>query len=375
MYEEIVVADPEVRERGTSEEIPAAPLLFSRRTSPEIVVASPNLQQPWDRYVNRHPDFTHCHRWFWKNVIEKAFGHPTRYLVALESGRICGVLPLVWQESLLFGSFVTSMPFLNAGGALADSVEIERQLAHRAVSLAQQSDAKYLQLRYRSRYQLSFPAATHKVATVRAVTSDIDAMWRSLDPKNRRKVNKAIKSGLSANPEGVSALDDFYSLYAMNMRNLGTPVYGKEFFSEIVRAFPNDIEIIMVRRGVQPIASAFLFSYRDVMEAAWGCSDWKYLSLQPNMLLYWTMLKIAGERGYNLLDFGRSTKGSGPHKFKQLWDTQDVQLYWARWSPAGTNVLDLNPANSRFRWAERLWSKLPLQLTKIVGPHIVKYLP
>ena len=325
MYEEIVVADPEVRERSTSEEIPVAPLQFSRRTSPEIVVASPNLQQPWDRYVNRHPDFTHCHRWFWKNVIENAFGHPTRYLVALESGRICGVLPLVWQKSLLFGSFVTSMPFLNAGGALADSVEIERQLAHRAVSLAQQSDAKYLQLRYRSRYQLSFPAATHKVATVRAVTSDIDAMWKSLDPKNRRKVNKAIKSGLSANPEGASALDDFYSLYAMNMRNLGTPVYGKEFFSEIVRAFPNDIEIIMVRRGVQPIASAFLFSYRDVMEAAWGCSDWKYLSLQPNMLLYWTMLKVAGERGYNLLDFGRSTKGSGPHKFKQLWDTQDVQ--------------------------------------------------
>ena len=375
MYEEIVVADPEVQQQSISEAIPVARPHFRRRTSPEIVVAGPDLQRPWDDYVNRHPDFTHCHRWLWKNVIEKAFGHHTCYLVALQSGRICGVLPLVCQESLLFGSFVTSMPFLNAGGALADSIDIESQLADQAISLAQQSGAKYLQLRYRSRYQLELPAATHKVATVRAVISDVDAMWESLDPKNRRKVNKAVKSGLSANPEGTSALDDFYSLYAMTMRNLGTPVYGKEFFLEIVRAFPDDTEIIMVRRGKEPVASAFLFSYRDVMEAAWGCSNWKYLSLQPNMLLYWTMLKVAGERGYNLLDFGRSTKGSGPHKFKQLWDTQDVQLYWARWSPAGKTVIDLNPANSRFQWAERLWSKLPLQLTKIVGPHIVKYLP
>ena len=87
------------------------------------VCSNPGHAQLWERYVSAHPQATYCHRWPWKQVIEKSFGWETSYLLAEEAGAVCGVLPLVIQKSWLFGSFVSSMPFLNAGGILADSMQ------------------------------------------------------------------------------------------------------------------------------------------------------------------------------------------------------------------------------------------------------------
>ena len=345
------------------------------RSQVDISVAGPAMEALWDGYVLQHDCATHCHRWAWKTVIEKAFRIPTYYLIASESGSVCGVLPLAWQKSLLFGSFITALPFLNAGGPLADSVEIEQALVQRAIEIAQETGAARLQLRYRGQYRLDLPVSSHKVAAVREVSRDTEAMWKALNSNNRRKVNKATKTGMTATAEGGAALDIFYEIFAENMRNLGTPVYAKIFFGEVLRAFPQHTEIIVVRLDGKPIAAAFVISFRDGMEATWMCSHWRYLSLQPNMLLYWTILRIASERGFNWLDFGRSTRDSGTHKFKQLWDTSDVPLPWASWTKDGEAPTELSPANPKFQLATRLWMKLPLPIANRIGPLIVRNLP
>ena len=351
------------------------PSAVTDQTNFEISLAAPETQALWDSYVLQHPSATHCHRWAWKTVIENAFEIPTYYLIATERGKVVGVLPLAWQKSLLFGSFMTSLPFLNAGGPLADSLEIEQALVDRAIEIAKQTGAARLQLRCRGEYRLALPSSAHKVAAVRQVSQDIEAMWKALNSNNRRKVNKATKTGMTAAAEGAGALDLFYEIFAENMRNLGTPVYAKKLFAEVLRAHPQNTEIIVVRLEGKPIAAAFLISFRDGMEATWMCSHWRYLSLQPNMLLYWTILRIAGERGFAWLDFGRSTRDSGTHKFKQLWDTTDVPLPWASWTKSGEAAAELSPANPKFQVATWAWKKLPLPLTKCIGPHIVRNLP
>lgn len=341
----------------------------------DVSIATPQSQALWDAYVLRHASATHSHRWGWKTVVENAFHIPTYYLMASGPDGVCGVLPLAWQKSLLFGSFITALPFINAGGALADSIEIEQALVDRAIEIAREVGASRLQLRYRGEYRLSLPSSEHKVAAVREVTRDTDAMWKALDSNNRRKVNKATKAGMTAEAEGSAALDVFYKIFADNMRNLGTPVYAKSLFAEVLSAFPGETEIVVVRLNGEPVAAAFLNSFRDGVEATWMCSDYRYLSLQPNMLMYWTILRIVGERGFKWLDFGRSTRGSGTHKFKQLWDTQDVPLPWASWTVDGAPPKELSPSNPKFELATRLWKKLPLPIANWIGPHIVRNLP
>ena len=331
--------------------------------------------QLWDQFVNSHTQCSNYHRWGWKRVIENSFHWPTFYLMATEDGTVLGILPLAWQKSWMFGSFLTSLPFLNCGGVVGESQSAKEALVAEAIALAQRLRAKHLELRHRLNPELRLPTKTHKVAVVRRVEPDAEKMWAALPHKVRTDIRKGMKSGLTAEFGGEDLLDAFYGVFARNMRDLGTPVYGRHFFSEILKTFPRDTYICIVRHQGKPVASSFLMGHRGTLEAAWSSSLYSYVSMKPNMFLYWRTLSFAGERGYQLFDFGRSSIGSGTHRFKKQWGSQDVPLYWVYWVPEGADLPELNPENPRYRLAIWLWQRLPVSVTKLVGPAIVKRLP
>jgi serine/alanine adding enzyme len=331
--------------------------------------------QSWQKFVDNHTAVTNFHRWGWKQVVESAFGWPTFYLIAEENGSVRGILPLVWQKSRLFGSFLTSLPFLNAGGVVADALEIERGLISEAINIAQRVNASHLELRHRSDHHLDLPIKTSKLAVVKAVSSDVDAMFQQLDKKVRADVRKSQKTGFTAEFGGEEFLDDFYRVFAINMRDLGTPVYSRRFFHEIFRFFPGRSHICRVRLGEKTIAASFLSGYRDSIEVAWSSSIRKYLPLKPNMFLYWNLLCFAGAQGYETFDFGRSTVDSGTHKFKMQWGAKEVPLYWNYWLRDGGELPEVNPNNPKYRLAIWGWQKLPLFVTRLIGPRIVRCLP
>jgi serine/alanine adding enzyme len=331
--------------------------------------------QLWQQFVDSHPESGSYHCWGWKQVIEKSFGWPTYYLMLSEDEKIEGVLPLVWQKSWLFGNFLTSVPYLNGGGVLARSPAGEKALVEEAIALAQRLGTNHIELRHRRDHALGLPAKTNKVAVVRPVDPDEDKMWQSLDHKVRTDIRKGKKSSLTAQFGSAELLDEFYRVFAVNMRDLGTPVYSSVFFREILRAFPETAHICLVRHEGQAIAASFLTAYRDTVEAVWSCSLAQYRSMKPNMTLYWEILRFAGKGGYQIFDFGRSSVGSGTHRFKMQWGSHEVPLFWTYWQKNGSALPELNPQNPKYRLAIRVWQKLPLALTKLVGPRIVRCLP
>jgi FemAB-related protein (PEP-CTERM system-associated) len=332
-------------------------------------------QQRWQQYVDSHPSSTNYHRWHWKQVIEHSFGWLCYYWIAEENGQTQGVLPVVWQKSRLFGSFMTSLPFLNAGGILASNRVAEQALLETAVAQAKQNGVKYLELRHREEHNLNLLTKKSKVTLVLPIGTDQDKMWKDLGTKMRTKVRKSLSFGMAAEFGGVELLDDFYSVFSQNMRDLGTPVYGRKFFRAIFAAFPQDTHICVVRHNKVPVAVSFLAGYRDRIEAIWSSSLKRYLSLKPNLTLYWNLLCFAGARGYSLFDFGRSTVDSGTHEFKLQWGAQTLQLYWDYWLPNGNQLPELNPKNPKYQAAIWLWQKIPVPLTRILGPRIVRCLP
>ena len=329
----------------------------------------------WREFVDNHPESSNYHRWGWRRVIENALHWPVYYLMAETNGRIKGILPLVWQKSWMFGSFLTSLPFLNSGGVIAESLEIEQALMQEAITLAQRLGVKHIELRHRRSHDLGLPVKTSKVAVVLAIEPNEERMLQSLRKETRNLIRKAQKHGLTAEIFGEEGLDDFYEIFARNMRDLGTPVYSKSFFREIWRVFPTETNICVVLHKTQPVAAGFLTGFRDTVEVAWASSLRKYLPMAPNMLLYWRMLRFAAERGYRVFDFGRSTPGSGSHRFKLQWSSQEVQLYWHYWLSKGNQFPELNPNNPKFRMALWLWRRLPLRVTKWAGPAVVRCLP
>src|SRR5947209_1677397 len=89
-------------------------------------------ENAWREYVARSPRSSIYHSLQWRDIISHSFGHTPRYLMADDAGVVSGVLPLFEMRSLLFGHFLVSLPFVNYGGILADSSEVEQDLAQAA---------------------------------------------------------------------------------------------------------------------------------------------------------------------------------------------------------------------------------------------------
>ena len=54
--------------------------------------------------------------------------HRAAYLAAIdERGEIGGIFPLVQVKSALFGNIACSMPFVNYGGPVAETPEVEQR--------------------------------------------------------------------------------------------------------------------------------------------------------------------------------------------------------------------------------------------------------
>jgi len=350
--------------------VPAAP----PESNGQLAVRACTSAAAWNAYLRRHAGATGYHRFEWGALIGRVFGHDICFLAAESSGGIQGILPLVVLRNRLFGRFVVSLPFLNYGGVVADTPDAERLLLEAAIRLARENGAT-LELRHTRKIYPELADRRHKVAMTLPLRHDPEAQWNALDRKVRNQVRKAEKSGMQTAEGGLELLDRFYHVFARNMRDLGTPVYTKAFFRDVLGTFPDSTRVFAVYAGHTPVAASLVVWHGGTVEVPWASSLREFNTQAPNMLLYWRMLRFAAERGFRTFDFGRSTPGEGTFHFKRQWGAEPAELVWEYWTADGRAIPNLNPANPRFRRAIALWQHLPLKVTTLVGPHIVRHIP
>ena len=367
-----------------------------------IHVASESDRDVWDAYVATRPEAAGYHEWAWRRILSGTFGHTCHYLMAVRGversvesspgasasgepeNQIVGVLPLVEIRSWLFGRSLTSLPFVNFGGVLAESDDVARALVDRAASLARERGCKHVELRHITRRFSDLPCKQHKVTMRLQLQGDPQwspgasapgepkNLWDRIDRKARNQVRKAQKSNLTVVRGGAELVDDFYAVFARNMRDLGTPVYSRRLFSDVLATFPGRAHLIVVRLEEKPIAAGLTFRTCGMVEIPWASSIRDFNALCPNHLLYWHALETAAAEGAEVFDFGRSTPNEGTFRFKEQWGAEPVPLHWEYWLASGDAVPDQSPKNPKFRLTIGAWQRLPLWLANTIGPWIVR---
>lgn len=340
-----------------------------------IIAVNDKYSQHWDAYVQQHPESNAYHQYAFRRVIEASFGHRTIYLAAQDShGALCGVLPAVQLNSRLFGNYVVAVPFFNYGGALAANAEVERQLMDALNQQAQALGASHVEYRDTAP-RPGLPQKTDKASLILKLPAHADQLWQDIGTKVRAQIKKADSFDLVFKTGKHELLDDFYNVFAINMRDLGTPVYAKSFFANLLKEPALDTRLALVYRHGKPVSCGFLLSYHGTQEIPWASTLREANTCNANMFLYWNILKQAIESGHDFFDFGRSSKDAGTFKFKTQWGAQPRELYWHYWLKSGGDLPALNPNNPKFKLAIAVWQRLPVWLTKLIGPHLVKNLP
>jgi FemAB-related protein (PEP-CTERM system-associated) len=339
----------------------------------EIVVCESCDAEAWDEYVRTTPEATVCHAFSWRFIIERCYGHSPVYLLARKEGTVRGILPLFLVKSRLFGSSLSSLPFLDYAGICADTDGLADQLQCRALQLVRQCGADLLEMR-QCRRAVGEGVRLDKVGMRLDIACGGAELWRSLSPKVRNQVRKAQKSGLEATVGGPEHLDEFYSVFATNMRDLGSPVHSRKFFDAMVSMFGQNVKVTLVRHGNKVLAGLICLLFKETASIPWASSLKQYNSLCPNNLAYWTTIEYVAGQGYKCFDFGRSSVNSGTYHFKRQWGAAPVQIYWQTLAPNGNTPTSLSADDFKLKFAMEMWKRLPVAVTAVLGPAVRKYI-
>jgi hypothetical protein len=90
--------------------------------------------------------------------------------------------------------------------------------------------------------------------------------------------------------------------------------------------------------------------------------------------MYWDVMRRACLRGITCFDFGRSKIGTGSFAFKKNWGFAPEALTYGYHLRRLAAVPEINPLNPKYRAFVALWKRLPLGVSKLVGPWIARSL-
>ena len=326
----------------------------------------------WDAFVKASPAGTFFHLSGWKDVMEKTFRHRTYLLVAEEAGAIAGVLPLVHVKSRLFGNSLISMAFCTYGGPVG-APEAIASLDERARAFADELKVDYLE--YRS-IERSFPDYKCKdslyVTFRKEISADHDANMKAIPRKQRAMVRKGI--GFELQGEIDTTPERLFRIYSESVRNLGTPVFPKSLFGNLLKSFGGDVDIITITHKGEALSSVMNFYFRDEVLPYYGGSIFAARPVAANDFMYWEVMRRAADRGYRIFDYGRSKVGTGSYSFKKNWGFEPQPLHYEFYLRNSDDLPDISPKNPKYQAMIAVWKKLPVPVANAIGPFVSRAL-
>ncbi len=257
-------------------------------TASTVTVAGDADRAAWSTYVSSRASATGYHDWAWRDVIERTFGHACFYLIARRGGHgeITGVLPLVEIRSLLFGRTMTSVPFVNYGGVLADSTTVAEALVASARDLARTRGCRHVELRHIGRRfdgaavqaaqgHDAAGACRRHVGPARSKGPQPDSQGDEIGSHGRARRRRAPDRTSTPSSRATCAIS-------------ARRCTAARLFDEVLQAFPDRARLIVVRHaasGDAPIAAGLTFRTGPMVEVPWASSIHDFNALCPNHLL------------------------------------------------------------------------------------------
>jgi FemAB-related protein (PEP-CTERM system-associated) len=312
----------------------------------------------------------------WIECLKSGLKHRGYVIRAVDEGNKVGELPLMLVSGPIFGKFLCSLPYINTGGAWAKNDEIGKALIDKACELADSLNVRYLELRHEQPFphpKLNFERSD-KVHMRLSLSENDEELDRGFKSKLRSQVRKSGSHDHVVKWGNHDLLNKFYAVFSTNMRDLGTPVFPRALFGSILTEFGPDAELCLVENGAKPIAGALLVHSNGTTEVPSASSLRAWNPTGANMFMYRQLLSRAIQRGSHTFDFGRSSVDTGTYKFKAQWGAKPHPAVWQYYIRKGS-ADDMRPDSDRNQKLIKIWQKLPVWLTRVIGPPIVRGIP
>lgn len=340
----------------------------------------------WNDFLSREKHLL-VHTYQYKKFIDNAFKCRTYYVAAIEENEgkkdrqdnakvIKTLLPVFYIRHLLLGRKLISSGFLEYGSFAGDKKHIADIINYLYKEFSHK--AEYLEIRHGLEgYDKELSGLLTKTDEYKRALlhlADVGHVWKNIQESKRKAIKKAERDGISMRELDKSDLREIYSIYLKNMKYFGSPAFSRKFF---VSYFENIAANSMGKcfgaffnvNGKDKLVSVLLgFTYKDSIHITVSVSDDRYLYLRPNDAVHWHYIKYGCENGFKLFDFGRVREDSGQFEYKKKWGTKIVDLphYYLLWK--ADKLPKVDPHNPKYKLAVYLWKKIPIFVSRYLGP-------
>lgn len=334
-------------------------------------------------YIEQQAQDTFYYNQAWLALISKLYGYTAIPLTTTDSeGHYTGFLPLYSLQSPLTGRHLVALPFSDHAPLLAKDESCANELIDRAIHLAQQQRAKYLEFRTGINPVLSshpkLMESNLYVSWLLPLTADPKTAWSGLRKPVQRQIKKSQGNGVKVRTAEKS--EDMLHFYRLHLQTRskkhGMPTQPLRFFSELWNAFAasGTMQLLLAEYEGNVIASMILLTRGSTIRYAYGASDERYLHLAPNNLLMWEAIRWSCTHGYQTLDLGRtSCDNEGLMEFKRRWGAiqQPLPYYYY---PRTAGLVATSEHSWKFHLLTACWRQLPLQVARPLGGWLYKHL-
>jgi FemAB-related protein (PEP-CTERM system-associated) len=327
----------------------------------------------WDRFVRSSPDGTVFHLSAWKRVVEDVFRHRPHYLIAAEGPEIRGALPLFEVRGLLSGRSLVSIPCGVYGGVCGADAAARAALLVECRSLVSRLGTRFLELRNLHAATDGLPTKSLYTVFAKPIEPDPEANLEAIPRKQRRMVRQGMKNDLETR-RGWEALGEFYEIYLTNRKRLGSPPYSIRLFESIRNRFGKDAQLLTVWHEGRPMSGVISLFHGDRVMPYYGAARPEAFRLAVNDFMYWDLMRQSCLDGYRVFDFGRSREGSGSYDFKRHWGFEPAPLPYQYVLAEGQAIPNVNPSNPKLRIFIEAWKRLPVPVTRRLGPPLTRWL-
>ncbi|RJG49463.1 FemAB family XrtA/PEP-CTERM system-associated protein [Motilimonas pumila] len=336
----------------------------------QLKLLQPQDSARWDAFVSQHSAGSFFHLSGWRKVIQDAYQHTCWYYYVESQGQIVAVLPLAQIKSWLFGNKLISLPFAVSAGLLSENEQASQLLLTHAQKLARDLKVDSLELRHRELKLPHWQSRHSHDNFCKSLADDSDAILAAIKKKQRAVVRQSLKNDLTFSIE--DKVEPFFTIYSESVRNLGTPVFPKKYFQTLLQVFPNQVDVLTVYHQGEAVSSVMSFYFKQQVLPFYGGGKRQARGLKSNDFMYYQLMCHARRRGMLEFDFGRSKVASGAHAYKKHWGFEPQPLFYENDLVASDELANINPNNPKYKFFIKVWQKLPLAVSQVVGPILAK---
>lgn len=318
--------------------------------------------------------FTYPH---WDNISRITGQNVIRLMVYKQGDNhtIYASCGLTFIPSHFFGRRIVSTGFFTGGNIIWDNHDALDILIHHIYDIGKSLGVDFIEFKdtiFPEHIVNKYKIQTNNTVYAQFIKPIADNILESIPCKKRADIRKALANKNLSFKKDIS-FDDFYDIYTISQRNLGTPVHKKSFYQAILNHIPL-AKLYGIFDGEQIVAVCMtLEDTKTVMPYYAGClPDAKKTHAYD--LMYYHIMIHAGGLGRTIFDFGRSKYHTGAFDYKTFWGFQSTPITHSYIMVKGNSIPDNTPLNPKYQLKIKLWRILPVWLTNFISPLIMKHL-